>query len=225
MNLHPADLASFARLGLILLHVLAVVGAGAGIAFGDYAIFAGRRIDAPLLRRAGQAVTAALGILWLTGLAVIWIDTRFEPALLASNPKLLAKLTVVTLLSLNGVALHRFGFPRLCGTPKDPSRAAKLPALLGAISVVTWLNAAFLGLAKPAARLLGYSGLMGVYFGTLAIGIAVASLVMLPRLADRIALKQRPMRVVVTPNIPIDNHDEFIRAEAGSQPDRWLSAA
>ena len=225
MEIQSVDLVSLARMALILLHVLAVAAAGASIAFGDYAIFARRQIDAALLYRSGQAVTAALIVLWMTGLAVIWMDTRFQLAALAANPKLLAKLTVATLLSLNGVALHRIGFKRLCGGQAVASRAATLPTVMGAISVVTWLNAAFLGLASPVAPLLGYAGFMGLYFGTLAIGIAVALVVMRPRLARRVALTQQPMELVIAPIDMIDGSNEAIPAKAVSGPSRWLSAA
>jgi len=192
MDALAIDLVAIARMTLILLHVLAMAAAGAGIAFGDYAIFARHRIDAGLLHKAGRAVTVALGMLWLSGLAVIWMDTRFEWAVLAVKPKLLAKLTVVTLLSINGVALHGVAFKRLSEVHSEALRAAKLPAVLGAISVVSWLYAAFVGLAKPVAPLLGYVGFMGLYGVALAAGIAMALLLMGPRLAHRLMLVQNP---------------------------------
>lgn len=214
MEIQAVELSSIARMALILVHVLAVAAASAGITFGEYAIFARRQIDADLLHKAGQAVTAALLVLWLTGLAVIWMDTRFQSVVLAANPKLLAKLTVVTLLSINGVALHRIGFKRLCGVHNDSLRAAKLPTVMGAISAVTWLYAAFVGLAKPVAPLLGYPGFMGLYLVTLAIGIAVALLAIGPHLALRLKLAQQPDGLIVTRTIKIEDCEKVVVANA-----------
>lgn len=188
MHAELFDISATARMVCIFLHVLALAAAGAGIAFGDYAIFAGRRIDSVLLHRAGQIVTTALLALWTTGLTVIWMDTGFDLAVLETKSKLLAKLTVVTLLTTNGIALHQIVFKPLCDVKSLPPRTIRLFAILGAISAVTWLHAAFLGLAKPFAPLLGYSGFMGLYAASLAIAIPAALLLMAPRLAQRFAL-------------------------------------
>ena len=180
------DFAALGHMFVLFVHVLTMVAAGAAIAFGDYAIFAHRNIDIALLRKAGFVVSLALVGLWLTGLTLIWIDTRFEWVVIAAKPKLLAKLTVVTLLTLNGIALHLVAFKRLSEPKYNVQHSAKLAALLGAISIVTWVYAAFLGLAKPVAPLLGYSGLMALYGICVAISITVAMRLVRPRLFDRI---------------------------------------
>lgn len=186
MTLEIVEFDALVRMFVLFLHVLIMVAAGAAIAFGEYALFAHRHIDTALLRKAGFVVSLTLLGLWLTGLALIWIDTRFEWVVLAAKPKLLAKLTVVTLLTLNGIALHLIAFERLCEFKYEVQSSAKIAALLGAISVVTWLYAAFLGLAKPAAAMLGYSGLMALYGICIAIAITVAMLLVRPRLLDRL---------------------------------------
>lgn len=186
MTLEIVEFNALVRMFVLFLHVLTMVAAGAAIAFGDYAIFAHRHIDIALLRKAGFVVSLALLGLWFTGLTLIWIDTQFEWVVLAAKPKLLAKLTVVTLLTLNGIALHLMAFERLCEPKYEVQSSAKIAALLGAISVVTWLYAAFLGLAKPASALLGYSGFMALYGICLAIAIAVAMLLIRPRLLERL---------------------------------------
>ena len=181
------DLMAITRMAVILAHILAVITAGAAIAFGDYAIFGGQQINIALLHKAGRVVIVALGMLWLTGLIIIWLDTRFEWAVLITQPKLMAKLTVVSLLSLNGIALHHLAFKRLQALQNQPMQSTKLPVILGAISVVTWLYAIFLGLAKPVTPILGYAGFMGLYLALLAAGIATAVWLMGPRLANRLA--------------------------------------
>lgn len=185
MEVQGFEVRELIRMLLILGHVLAVAAAAVGIAFGDYAIFARPRIEAALLHKAGTAVTAALLVLWCTGLAVIWIDTAFEWTVLVAKPKLLAKMTVVTLLTLNGLALHQVVFKRMDGRTVASPLSAHVAAALGGVSVVTWLYAAFLGLAKPFAPLLGYSGFMCLYFAALASGIAVALYLIEPLLSAR----------------------------------------
>lgn len=182
------DMMAVTRMAVILAHIFAVITAGAAIAFGDYAIFGGRSINTVLLHQAGRVVIIALGMLWLTGLMVIWLETGFEWSLLIAQPKLLAKLTVVSLLSLNGIALHHLAFNRLQTLQHQPTHNTKLLVILGAVSVVTWLYATFLGLAKPVTPLLGYAGFMGLYLLLLTAGITTALLLMGPRLANRLAL-------------------------------------
>lgn len=184
------DLGAAARSGLILVHLLAFSAAATAIAFGDYAIFAGPRPDRPLLARAAVGVSGALALLWLSGLALVWIDTRFDLAVLATRPKTLAKLTVVFVLSANGIALHRCAFPALAHAHAPAWRSAALPAALGAVSAVSWLFAAFVGVDKVFASTLGYAAVIGAYAAALGAGLAVAWCVVRPRLARLAALDE-----------------------------------
>jgi hypothetical protein len=186
MTVSTIDWMAVVRMALVLTHVFAMAAAFAGIAFGDYAIFARKRVDAALLSKAAAAVTVALLTLWVTGLTIIWLDTHFDWSVLSGKPKLLAKLTIVTLLSINGMVLHFVGFTRLCADHAEPLRAARLPAVLGAISVVTWLYSAFAGLAHPLAPVLGYGGFLVLYLIVVCVAITVAWLLMTPRLAKQL---------------------------------------
>lgn len=134
------DSTAVARMGLILGHLLAFALAAVGIAFGDLAIFRKRRVDTDMLTTAQSVVKWSLYGLWATGLAVIWLDTKFDLAVLATKPKLLAKLSVVVALSANGWLLHRVVFNRFTVAQDDPERAAVLPAIAGAISASSWLR-------------------------------------------------------------------------------------
>lgn len=174
------------RMALILTHLLAFAVAAAGTAFGDFAIFARQRVDTELLHQATQAVAGALALLWLSGLAIIGLDTGFALDALAQRPKLLAKLTVVAVLTLNGAALHLHVFDRLSQPQANPLCAASLPSVLGAVSAASWLYAAFVGVAKAVTPLLGYGGFMALYGLTLAVAVAVALTVVRPRLASRL---------------------------------------
>ncbi|MBB5203152.1 hypothetical protein HNQ51_000445 [Inhella inkyongensis] len=157
------DWLALTRMGLIFGHVLALLLAAAAMTLCEHAIFGRRRIHLKQLQLAAQGVVLALALLWLTGLAVIGLDTGFQPSLLLAKPKLMAKLTVVTLLSLNGWALHRLAFPRFSQVQTQPMQAALLPALLGAVSAATWLFAAFVGVGHAATKALGYGGFMAAY--------------------------------------------------------------
>ena len=129
------DSTAVARMGLILGHLLAFALAAVGIALGDLALFRKRQVDADMLGHAKQVVKWALYALWATGLAVIWLDTRFDLAVLASKPKLLAKLTVAVALSANGWLLHRVVFQRFTVAQDDPERAANERKKIGRLWV------------------------------------------------------------------------------------------
>lgn len=182
MEFQGIDILAIFRMALLFLHVLAVIAAGVGIALGDYAILSLRGINTRLLFNAGQITSLALLFLWMTGLAIIWVDTRFEWSVLIATPKLLAKLTVVTLLSLNGVLLHQFVFKRLNETQSKTQYIAKVLTLSGTISIVSWIYAIFLGLAKPVAPLLGFSGFLGLYCLILSVGFCIAYFLFKPKL-------------------------------------------
>jgi hypothetical protein len=173
------------RMGLILAHLLAFAAAFAAVALGDFAIFARRRINSSLLAGSSKAVATTLVALWVTGLCVIWLDTGFDIDVLLTKPKLLAKITIVSLLTLNGIGLHWLALPALGKKHADTERAALVPALLGAISGATWLFAAFVGVGKAVAPMLGYSGFMVLYGLAVLAAVTVSLTVVRPRLARR----------------------------------------
>jgi hypothetical protein len=177
------------RMALIYVHLLGFAGAAAFVAQGDYALLGRSRIDMALLRRSASFVSVALAVLWVSGLAVIWLDTQFDLAVLQSKPKLLAKLSIVSILTVNGVALHTLAFPRLENAYRDPQRAVVLPCVLGGISAATWMYAAFVGVSKAVAPTLGYIGFMGLYGVAVALGVGMALLVIRKRLAAQAALE------------------------------------
>lgn len=190
------DLNAVARMGLILAHLLAFAMAAVGIAFGDLAIFRKRRVDADMLATSQTVVTWALYTLWATGVAVIWLDTRFDPAVLATKPKLLAKLTVAIALSANGWLLHKVVFHRFTVAQDDPHRAATLPAIAGAISASSWLFAAFVGVGKAVAPALGYTGFIVLYLAVVSLAIGVSLAFIRPILAARM-LRPEPVHTVI----------------------------
>ena len=170
-----ADIPALTRSLLIFLHLVALALAAVAIAFGDYAIFRGQDIDHALLEKSGRSVAYTLLTLWATGLGILALDARIGGfASIVESPKLLAKLSVVAALTANGWLLHRFALKSI-GRPSDnPWADARLAAILGAVSAVSWSYALFLGVAKAWSPLLGYGGFLGGYAFALAAGAAVS---------------------------------------------------
>jgi len=194
------------RMFLVLGHLLALMGAAVGVAFGDYALLGRRHIHHPLLEKASHGVALALGGLWLTGLGLIWVDTRFDMALLWSKPKLLAKLTVVLLLTANGLLLHAKVLPALRLRLAD-RRALQQTALLatraGAISAACWAFGVFLGVARPLAPILGYAGFMSLFALTIVGALLVSRRAVYPELFTRLSTadQERGVRAVSSPPV------------------------
>lgn len=179
------DLFAALRASLIFLHILIFATAAGFILLGDIALFGWRRINVALLRLSARWVSVCLLGLWLSGAAVIGLDTGFDLSQIARNDKLLAKLTVVAILTLNGVLLHRFAFPHLVAPLPAAMQSAWGPALLGGISASTWVYAAFIGVAKPFAAL-GYGGLMALYGLVVSVALTMAMIFIRPRLARQL---------------------------------------
>ena len=184
------DPIAIARMLLIYVHVLAIAAAAAAVAFGDFAIFARQRIDKTMLETASWFASIALAALWISGLTVIIMDIGFDLEQLAAKPKLLAKLTVVMVLTINSLALHWVAFPRFYLPQADALRAATLPAVFGAVSATSWIYAAFVGIAKPLAEVFGYSGFIGLFALLLLGAISLALITVRPCLARRMGSVQ-----------------------------------
>ncbi|WP_146140161.1 hypothetical protein [Alsobacter soli] len=192
--IQSVDLAVLGRMGLIYFHLLAALAAAGAITAGDMAILGHAHLDLKLLGHAARCTTIALVVLWMTGLSVILIDTHADLALIAGSGKLLAKLSVASVLTLNGVALHRVGFPALGRAHANPRRAAVLPCLLGAVSLSSWMFAAFLGIAKPIAPVMGFGGFAALYACAIVGGGAAALAFIRPRLAEKLDRPDSPGR-------------------------------
>lgn len=165
------------RMFVLMLHVLCFVGAAIGIALAELAMFRGQQVDQGLLRMGSRLVMGTLCLLWLTGMGLIWIETGFDLALIAAKPKMVAKVSVVVLLSLNGYFLHRYFFDAMARPTVNLRKATNRAVAMAAVSGASWLYAGFLGLAKPLAPVLQLSGFAALYVALLAVsGVVVVSL-------------------------------------------------
>ncbi|MFC3116065.1 hypothetical protein [Cellvibrio fontiphilus] len=122
------------------------------------------------LQRAAKTISMALVALWVSGLLLVVIGYAENPQQYLLNQKLWAKFTVVGILTLNGIALHHFSFPRVVssrGISGLGNIEKTLVVLTGVVSSVSWLFACYLGIARPWNYTVNYSFVMTVYFSLL----------------------------------------------------------
>lgn len=167
---------------MVLAHLVAFAFALSAILREDYNLLAKRRIDPAAIREASRMVFWALLALGVTGAAIIWVDTGFDIAVIATKSKVLAKLSVVAVLSINGAIIHFAAFPAF-RSRKSLVRFVPVLSVLATISAVSWFYAAFLGIAKPLVGKLDYTGFMELYTVFLFGGILFALTVIRPLLS------------------------------------------
>ncbi len=176
------DLATAARQLLLYGHLLAFALAFATVVREDFALFRATRIDPPRLRRTARQILVLLVVLWISGIAMLAIEGKLDPRVWALQPKLAAKITVVTLLTLNGLLLHWIAFPLMTRAQRFPQRAALICVVLGAISGVSWSYAAFLGVARVIAPSMRYGDFLALFGLMVAGALLVGLTLVLPRL-------------------------------------------
>ncbi|GHD68973.1 hypothetical protein [Jeongeupia chitinilytica] len=177
------------RLLLLYPHLIACCVAIGATVLADMKIM-GQRTghgDRALLQLVSRVVLVALAVLWCTGLSIIVLDFGHWPgwAELVAKPKLISKLVVVSVLTLNGAALHHYALPRLLPTSVDRAKLCRTQRLrlacIGGVSAASWAFAAFLGIARPLANKLSTGGFLGLYLAALAVALGIG-LISAPRL-------------------------------------------
>jgi hypothetical protein len=106
-----------------------------------------------------RLISMSLAVLYLTGATMIVLGLLDDPNYL-SNQKLLAKLVLVLVLSINALVLHRYTFPGLARgrrvarwTFRDFLRVAVPVSLSNSL----WMFCAFLGIARPWNQTVSFS--------------------------------------------------------------------
>ena len=133
------------------------------------------------LKKAAEIVLMALVVLWVSGAGLVTMGYLDDPAQYLLNQKLWAKVAVVALLTLNGVILHHYSFPRVTSARGITGLAygeQTLVALTGAVSSVSWLFACFLGIARPWNHTLSFGFIMCIFAGLVICAFVVACEVM-----------------------------------------------
>ena len=132
-----------------------------------------------MLHSLSQVIWFALAILVVTGIG-LYLP---ESGRLNESPKFLMKLIVVSVLIINGSFLNLLVTPKLVrisfGAPHDhePGEltvARRLALAMGAISIVSWYSAFFLGYFDKAPA--EFSMMIAIYIGLLAIGVVVSQI-------------------------------------------------
>jgi hypothetical protein len=177
------DTLTFIHQGVLFAHLLTFAVALATVLREDLALLRARRIDQPRLARTARTLTAALAVLWLTGIALVTFHVGLHPRAFWADPKTAAKLLVVSALTLNGFALHTLAFPRLRVEGEQDAAGATLPVVLGAISTASWLYASFVGASRLVAPAMSLADFMALYGGVLAGAVAGALVFIRPRVA------------------------------------------
>ncbi|WP_246775823.1 hypothetical protein [Methylobacterium aquaticum] len=100
-----------------------------------------------------KVVTVGLGLLWLSGLGFLAVYAAESPEKFG-NPKLLAKITVVVVLTVNGLLIHAVVLPGVLRDIRQPMLdgvsgvRTGIFLVSGAISGVSWYTAFALGLMR-----------------------------------------------------------------------------
>lgn len=177
----------FGRLALVYVHLIACCVAIGLVLKSDVEmlkdLLSGNRSSNHLrskeMNQLQHVVSLALAVLWATGAWIIAIDTISKGGLhYFANPKIQAKILLVTLLTLNGVVLHNMVLPWMqkAGSLLNLSfDRLTLAAFAGTVSAVTWMYAALMGVGRPLAWKYTLVQLMAAY----PVLIAGGTLVML----------------------------------------------
>jgi hypothetical protein len=147
-----------ARMGIVYFHLVACCVAIGTVFMSDLrmvrSLLRADRVTVEQDHFEGLQVTVgrALLALWITGVMLVGMDIWAKDASVLLNPKLQAKIAIVVLLTINGFALHRIVLPALkrvsCVLHLEPSMR-QFTVFAGAVSGVSWLYAAALGVGRP----------------------------------------------------------------------------
>ena len=140
---------------VVFAHLIATCAAIGTIFITDLRLLAkvlGYRVVIPAPEKFETVmISLALLVLYVTGIVLVTLGLEANPQYLA-NEKLLGKLVLVALLTLNAFFLHRKVFPIL-GRSRPVSRWSRADWLIvsGSVSLSNscWFLCAFLGIARP----------------------------------------------------------------------------
>jgi hypothetical protein len=151
--------------------------------------------DISRLRCTQTIASASLVFLWVSGLLLVWLGYAEQPAQYLTNQKLWAKVAVVMILTINGILLHGIAFPKIkTGTVLMQLAASTRMtfATMGGVSSVSWLFAAFLGIARPWNYTISFSLVIGIYGGLLLLAVAAGAVLLLAPNSVRAVLQHQP---------------------------------
>jgi hypothetical protein len=172
---------------LVFAHIMFFALAVGAILTEDLRVMTSKRLDTAGLHTTARAIKWLLLGLWLTGVPMVVMSIGSDFALLLDKPKLLTKLLVVTVLTLNGVLLHLVAFPMLRKPTSNPRWSATIASVLGAISTTSWIYASFVGAARYVAPQLSLIDFLGMYAVAIGAAVTIAVLFVRKRLAGMLS--------------------------------------
>ena len=135
-----------------------------------------------------RLITLALGILVVTGGAMIWLGLQDDPQYLSGNPKLQAKLVLVAVLAINALVLHYYTFPGLArGRRVARWKVGDFVRVAVPVSVSNclWMFCAFLGIARPWSHTVSMEFVFGTAVWLVAATLAGVSAILVIAAQDR----------------------------------------
>ncbi len=125
-----------------------------------------------------RLVTMGLVLLWVSGLALLWLRTGFD--LDRFSPKLMTKIAVVVFLTANALAIEKIGLPTMRAYQSWRFGDLPLPqrlqlSSLATISAACWISALILGVFSQLGPL--QWEVLSLYIGVVYLGALVAALV------------------------------------------------
>lgn len=191
------------RMGVVYAHLIACCVAIGLVLTSDYAMIKqmitgedATHSDKTHLDTLKKTVLLALAALWVTGIGIVLLDYSVKGAVYFLNPKLQAKILVVSLLTVNGFLLHHAVLPAIkkAGTlVKMETNARTLAVFAGVVSGVSWFYGAMLGIARPLNWKYSLGEIMFAY--PLFICLGFISMTLLVKWASNRAEKLTPSRV------------------------------
>lgn len=175
------------RIALRLVHFAGLVFGFGGAVFLDLLLSRYRHLAvtaelADNVEWISRFVALGLVMLWVSGIGFLLLYQATAPEKLL-NPKIWAKLTIVAILTVNGIAIHRHVLPfvrRQIGRPLFADiRPGTKAALIccGVISVISWTIPVVLGASPQLNFVVPCHVILAAYFLMVLQGFLIAMFV------------------------------------------------
>ena len=139
------------------------------------------RRDVWILRWLHRLILAGLALLWVSGLTLLHLRTGWEAA--NFSPKLITKLAIVSLLSVNALIIGLYALP--CYAANRGRKFGQIAlgprlrlAAIAGVSLSCWMSALALGVFSQLKQM-GFAGLEAVFVPVFLAGFAATLLVAL----------------------------------------------
>lgn len=168
---------------------------GAGGAFASDGLFLARiwrgksnEKELDILAQSGKVVWLGVTFLVLSGFALLWLGS-FE---LLSSPRFQAKATIVAIIILNGIFLHKTHLPFVKAffgngvsniSVVEARKSMTWASLSGTISSISWLAVLILAYGRNLA--FGYEVFMGIYVAIVILSLLPAYIVRESKLSEK----------------------------------------